>query len=112
MPAFTPPASMRRLLDAALTHGRSYVVQHQTDNGDCPLVTVKVQWPGPDDYQPNRVEATWHTRGTGTYRLTHAAGTWARCDHAQLSLARALEFVTGTWVPQEVQDLATDYAAP
>lgn len=110
MPTFTPPASMKRLLDTALTHGRSYVLEHTTDSSDNPFVTIKILWPGIPDCQNNKVIATWHTRGTGTYRLMHVSGTWARCDHAQLTLTRALAFVAGEWTPQTVTDLLEDAA--
>lgn len=110
MSTFTPPPAMTRLLNAALTHGRSYQVQHHTDTADNPFVTVKILWPGIPGYQPHQVDATWHTRGTGTYRLMHVAGAWARCDHQQLTLTRAIQFVTGEWVPQQVADLTEQTA--
>lgn len=106
---FTPPAGLTRLIDTALTHGRSFVVQHQTDTDDNPYVTITIRWPGIPDYQPNQVVATWHTRGTGTYRLMHVTGTWATRDHAPLTLTKALQFAAGAWTPLEVADILADH---
>lgn len=108
MSTFTPPASMARLLNAALAHRRSYRVHHQTDNAGNPFVTVTVRWSDIYGYQPSNIEATWHTRATGTYRLMRVSGMWPRCEHAQISLTRAIQLVTGEWVPQQVTDLLDD----
>ncbi|RCV51193.1 hypothetical protein [Marinitenerispora sediminis] len=102
---FTPPPAMRRLLDAALAHGRSHVVQHYDIDSDAPWVSLRIVWPGPDGYPPYDLRLSWHTRDTGTYRLSHALGTWGRCSGRTITAARALRLVTGEEVPQEVADL-------
>lgn len=103
--AFTPPTAMLKLIDAALTHGRDFAVQHATDNADNPFATVRVLWPGPAGYQNYEIRAVWHTRDTGTYRLSSVLATWARRENQTLSLTKAVELVTGEYVPVEVADI-------
>lgn len=55
----------RELLLLAIDNGWSAGLKHQTDSAQNPYVTVTAVRPE----QPKRVEVTWHTRKTGTYRL-------------------------------------------
>ena len=59
------PAKCRELIDALLDNGWSVLVQHGKDTGDSPFVSIEAakSTDGP------KLRATWHTRGTGTYRL-------------------------------------------
>ena len=57
------PKNARPLVDALLAAGWSFMVAHGKDTGSSPYVSVEGK--GPD----SEVKCTWHTRGTGTYRL-------------------------------------------
>lgn len=61
------PVKARQFLNEALDQGWSGIYQTGADTGGSPYVTVTVALlHGPE------LRLTWHTRGTGTYRLTSA----------------------------------------
>ncbi|WP_431977615.1 hypothetical protein [Micromonospora haikouensis] len=68
------PRAAAQLLDTARAAGwRILAVTHQ-DSGGAPYLKVQVAHPRPPRHSPDGpnvwwYEATWHTRGTGTYRL-------------------------------------------
>lgn len=75
----------RALLTAAIDAGRSVAWAPGRDSGADPYVTVKVIVDG----EP--VVVTWHTRDTGTYRLSSATyGSGLRVRDITLKRARAL----------------------
>jgi hypothetical protein len=59
------PPKCRELIITLMDAGWSFVVQHGTDTGDSPFISIEAQ--KSKDSEPIRV--TWHTRATGTYRL-------------------------------------------
>lgn len=61
--AWKVPAKLNELTTAALTAGRSYLVEHNEDTGGNPFVAITVKW------ADHEIRATWHTRKTGTYQL-------------------------------------------
>lgn len=66
------PHHARDLIDALLDCGWSVQVLHQSDMGDHPFVTIEgTRGRRSDSVERPRVTATWHTRGTGTYRYMH-----------------------------------------
>lgn len=95
---FRPPKAMRELLDAALTHGRDFKVTHG-DDGTSPFVTVVVGWFAGEEI-PTTIRASWHTRGTGTYRLFSITGAWyGKPTHDLPSLAAAQRMIVAGGVP-------------
>lgn len=71
-----PPlaAATRELIETAVANGWLAYEQHQHDSGGAPFVTVHLRSGYGDD--STVAEVTWHTRGTGTYRLF--GGVWRR----------------------------------
>lgn len=111
---FTPPSAMTALIDDATRFGRSYSVQHSTDSGGAPYVTVRVMWSRPDQEVPVEIRATWHTRTTGTYRFSSAIARWQRQNWIDVSLTRARTIVADGAelgpAPEEEPDAAQEWA--
>jgi hypothetical protein len=61
----TIPKNARELIDACLDSGWSILVQHGKDTGDSPFVSIEAA----ESRDGRKVRATWHTRGSGTYRM-------------------------------------------
>lgn len=88
MNGWKAPAGLSKAVQAAMSAGRSFLVSHGEDTGGSPFVALTVKW---DDAE---VRLTWHTRGTGTYRLFSAlarnGGGWR-----DVTLTGALALVNG-----------------
>ena len=87
------PKGAQRLLDAGKARGHRWAVKWGEDTGGNPFVRIKVaasQWA--------EVNATWHTRDTGTLRLFSIygrAGRGTRTSTMTLAAAmRAVETMT------------------
>ncbi|MFE7744439.1 hypothetical protein [Nocardia sp. NPDC057455] len=92
---FVPPKALTQLIDAAIAHKRAFSIVHGVDTGDCPFVQFKAVWlPEGCDVQ-TKVEMSWHTRGTGTYRFFSgiACGYWH--DWTRVTAKAALQLITG-----------------
>ncbi|WP_109527199.1 MULTISPECIES: hypothetical protein [Nocardia] len=95
MTTFTPPKALAELVDAALSHGRSFIVQHGVDSGDSPFVSIAVKWLPEGCGVPTEIRMTWHTRATGTYRLFSGIACGIYRDWHDVTVKRAMELVTG-----------------
>lgn len=62
------PKAMRDLVDDLRANGWPFRVDHGEDTGGSPYLTVNAR----HRESERGVRATWHTRGTGTYRLFSA----------------------------------------
>lgn len=62
------PKAAAQLLDTARAAGWALLAVTHHDSSGSPYLKVQVAHPRPGD-RPWFYEATWHTRGTGTYRL-------------------------------------------
>lgn len=87
MPERNPmqPIAAAQFAALAITHGWSVQGKHETDTGNSPFITILAI------RGTERLELTWHTRNTGTYRLSSAIrgrGNGAR--DVTLTKARAL----------------------
>ncbi|WP_068059231.1 hypothetical protein [Nocardia xishanensis] len=91
---FTPPKALAELIEAALSHGRSFIVQHN-NSGDSPFVTFRAKWLPEGCDVTTEVTLTWHTRSTGTYRLFTAIARGYYQDWHDISAKKALSLVTG-----------------
>lgn len=60
------PIAAAQFAALAITHGWSVQGKHETDTGNSPFITILAI------RGTERLELTWHTRSTGTYRLMHA----------------------------------------
>ena len=93
------PRGLVQAVDAALAAGRAFIVNHGTDSGDSPFVSLTVKWP------LHEVRLTWHTRDTGTYRLFSAmAKTDARNWH-DVTMAKAIQVIAGPGTKRTTLDL-------
>ena len=91
---FVPPKLLADMIAAAIAGGRSFVVQHGTD-GENPFVTFKSRWLPEGCDIPTDISITWHTRGTGTYRLFSAtASGYYRAAH-DITGRQAMRLLTG-----------------
>lgn len=57
------PAKCKEFIGALTDNMWSFVVRHGTDTGESPYVGIEAARDG------QKLMVTWHTRGTGTYRL-------------------------------------------
>lgn len=94
-PAFTPPKALTQVLDAALTHKRSFIVQHNEDSGANPLVTFTAKWFPEGSDVPTEIKLTWHTRDTGTYRLFSAISRGHYHGWHDITVKKAVALLTG-----------------
>lgn len=92
---FVPPKALAALIDAALAHRRSFIVQHGVDTGDSPFVSFKAQWLPEGCDVPTKVTMSWHTRNTGTYRLFSAIARGYYRSWQDITAKKALALVTG-----------------
>lgn len=83
------PTKLNALVEAALTAGRPFIVNHGEDTGGSPFVSITVKWP------QHEVRATWHTRNTGTYRLFSALATLPNQGWHDITATRALALIRG-----------------
>lgn len=68
------PAAARLLLEHAEAHGWLTRVTRDVDTGGSPFLVVDVGIRDPTHHY----QVTWHTRGTGTYRLFTRIGVTSR----------------------------------
>lgn len=84
----TIPKKAFGLVATAAEHRWDTAITHGTDTGDNPYLTVRGL-----NRSGGEFRTTWHTRGTGTYRLfssmVRTRGTWQ-----DRTLTRTLEYVT------------------
>ena len=78
----------REFLDFAIDHGASVMWQRSEDTGGNPYVTITVLING------WKLEATWHTRETGTYRLFSLIARGPNRGWHDVTLAKARELIT------------------
>lgn len=76
MPETKRPEKALALAHAAIDAGWSVAINHSVDTGNSPFVTVEASRPGKASTEnighmegAAYFRVTWHTRGTGTYRL-------------------------------------------
>lgn len=93
--SFTPPKLLAELVTAALAHGRSFLLNHEVDNGGSPFVTLTVKWAPEGCDIPTEVRLTWHTRNTGTYRLFSAITRGYSQGWRDITGKYALQLITG-----------------
>ena len=76
------PTKCQHLITALALGGWSFMVNHGTDTGDSPYISIEARRGGVD------VRITWHTRATGTYRLFSCM-----VNKRDVSLTKAMEVV-------------------
>ncbi|MGW5519058.1 hypothetical protein [Nocardia africana] len=78
---FVPPKLLADMITAAISHRRSFVVQHGDDSAGNPFVTFTAKWLPEGCDVSTDIKLTWHTRKTGAYRLF---SSWAasHCERA------------------------------
>lgn len=81
MSAITP-AKCKDLIAALMHGGWSFVVQRGVDTGNNPYISTEAR------RDKDTLMITWHTRGTGTYRLFTCMVN--KCD---VTLTKAMEAV-------------------
>ncbi|WP_435113850.1 hypothetical protein [Nocardiopsis synnemataformans] len=90
------------------------MVEHGIDNGGAPYVTVRIVWKREGQDVPVEIRATWHTRTTGTYRLSSAIARWERQDWHDISITKACTLVADGAelepAPEEAPDPAQEWA--
>lgn len=92
--AVYPPKGLTQLVTAALENRRHFRVEHGEDIGGHPFTSVEVVC-HPADARPARVNATWHTRDSGTYRLFSLIASYpsSTVQWNDLTLTRALHLI-------------------
>jgi len=85
MTTLTYPAKLSAVVTALLDYGWSFVVQHGTDTGDSPFISIEAK----RSKDSETIRITWHTRATGTYRLFSCV-----VNKRDVSLTKALEAIT------------------
>lgn len=88
MSGWKPPAGLKKAVDAALKHGRPFIVNHGMDSGDSPFVALTVKW---DELY--EVRLTWHTRDTGSYRLFSTLVRTATRNWHWVSMSAAIDLI-------------------
>lgn len=78
------PSKLSDVVTALLDHGWSFVLQHGTDTGNSPFISVEAK----KSKDGETIHITWHTRATGTYRLFTCC-----INKRDVSLTKALETV-------------------
>lgn len=90
-----PPASAckgaRDLLELAIAHDWTVAWQPDEDSGGAPFVTVRAI----ADRGAVDIRVTWHTRNTGTYRMTSAISRGGARGWHDITLAQARELIAG-----------------
>lgn len=76
------PTAAAQFAAHAIEHGWAVQVVPGTDTGNSPFITVLAI------RDSERLEVTWHTRATGTYRLMHAT-TGKNLGARPITLAKA-----------------------
>jgi len=76
------PAKCKDLISALTDGGWSFVVNHGTDTGDSPFISIEAR------RGKVHIMITWHTRATGTYRLFSCM-----VNRRDVSLTKAMEAV-------------------
>lgn len=76
------PIAAAQFAAQAIEHGWAVQVVHGTDTGNSPFITVLAI------RDSERLELTWHTRATGTYRFMSAIAGRGNSAH-HLTLAKA-----------------------
>ena len=90
-----PPASAckgaRDLLEHAIAHGWTVAWQPDEDSGGAPFVTIRAVRDGGNV----DIRVTWHTRNTGTYRMTSAISRGGARGWHDITLTRARQLLAG-----------------
>ena len=76
------PTAAAQFAAHAIEHGWVVQAKPETDTGGSPFITVLAIRDG------ERLELTWHTRSTGTYRLMHGT-TGKNLGARPITLAKA-----------------------
>lgn len=83
------PTAAAQFAAHAIEHGWAVQAVPGTDTGDSPFVTVLAI------RDTERLELTWHTRNTGTYRLMHAT-TGKNQGARTITLTKAKQKIAAT----------------
>lgn len=81
----TYPKKLADVVTGLLGHGWSFVLQHGTDTGDSPFISIEAK----KTKDGETIRITWHTRATGTYRLFSCM-----VNKRDVTLAKAMETIT------------------
>jgi hypothetical protein len=95
LPEFVPPKAMADLMQAALAHRRAFIVSPQAANSGDPYVTLTVQWRPHGCDVATKLELTWHTFGTGTYRFRSGLASGYRRYCQPVTIKAAKRLITG-----------------
>lgn len=79
------PKKLSNVINELLDHGWSFVLQHGTDTGEHPFISVEAK----KTKDGETIRITWHTRTTGTYRLFSCM-----VNKRDVTLTKALETIT------------------
>lgn len=85
-----PPAA-RDLMLSCVDAGWDTLITQRVDTGGSPYVNVTARSEDPDGH----IDATWHTRATGTYRLFHCLVGRSRGSVRDAPLKAAKALVAG-----------------